>query len=378
MLLTTAVSAQVSLVQPAYPSTAQQRTEVRSPVSGIETLGDGECEVKISGYEATATQLIVKIAKQPRSCRFADLKFLLNGRAYDLAGLDGNFVLQTPSQNYEWIEDAQPNSWIWFQIGSRLPVDALVRAQGSLGVYEYNCKPNQNCLTSSRIDVAAAEPLVAAANAYKLRDQAAANVVNEARNNAQTTNDTREKLNLDSITEVRQPTGSVPFMVSQGKGFVNLISFTIHEFKSQDTYFQGTAIAFRKLLENYVIRTSKPLICFTLPPAQTYGRQMPYAMCLKSADVANLQRARTLSFDERSIPAKGPFFRSLLGSAQLREFESSSILNAPDMDLSSKFTSQISGMYLGIADILALCRLVWNLTSKASMDEHTRLRHRRL
>ena len=170
LLLTTAVSAQVSLIQPAFPSEALQRTEVRSPVGGLETIGDKICETKIAGYEATATQLIVKIASPPKGilfrCGFEDLKFILNGKAYNLEGLDGNFSKTTIFFNgFVWTENAQANSWMWFQIGSRLPVDALERAQGSLGVYACMCRPNTSCLTSPRVDVAATEPLVAAARA---------------------------------------------------------------------------------------------------------------------------------------------------------------------------------------------------------------------
>ena len=74
---------------------------------------------------------------------------------------------------------------------------------------------------------------------------------------AQTTNDAREKLNLDKATEIERLKGLSSFtksvLISQGQAFVNIISTTIREFESQDAYFQGTAKAVRILLENYVV-----------------------------------------------------------------------------------------------------------------------------
>ena len=158
------VHAQTSLIKNEYPGTVLSRTDVRSPTSGDDLLGDGGCQTKIIGYEATDTQLIVKTTGRPRSCGFLDLKFVLSGKAYDLDGVDGNFIVN-PRGAYSWKENPYPNTWMWFKLGARLPADALEKATGSWGVYEYACKPNQSCLTSPQIDVAATEPLVAAAKA---------------------------------------------------------------------------------------------------------------------------------------------------------------------------------------------------------------------
>jgi hypothetical protein len=92
------------------------------------------------------------------------LKFILNGKSYDLEGIDTNFYVNSRG-SYVWKENPNANAWIWFNIGTRLPADALEKATGSLGVYEYACKSNQNCLTFSRIDIVSTEPLVAAAKA---------------------------------------------------------------------------------------------------------------------------------------------------------------------------------------------------------------------
>ena len=168
LALASAAFAQTSLIKSEYPGPASQRTDVRSPNNKVETLGDSGCQTTIYGYEATSTQLIVKTTGQPRSCSFADLKFILNGKSYDLEGIDTNFFVNSRG-SYVWKENPNANAWIWFNIGTRLPADALEKATGSLGVYEYACKSNQSCLTSSRINVAATEPLVAAAAGASLQ-----------------------------------------------------------------------------------------------------------------------------------------------------------------------------------------------------------------